>query len=149
MIRIIMNVIMPHSVLVITTAQLHSTKSEFRFSTGSNTAWACHQSLTMIPAGNKAKCLSSVKHTTKTIHHEKKVYAWNLTICACKSEKDCEIGEYLKDFTWMKNLVDDLVVTCDEIVDPPKTTLINSNDRTNCFIAVVYYYGCSSLLSIV
>ena len=64
-----MNVIMPHSVLVITTAQLHSTKPEFRFCTGSNTAWACHQSLTMIPAGNKAKCLSSVNHTTKVIHH--------------------------------------------------------------------------------
>ena len=26
-------------------------------------------SLTMVPAGNKAKCLSSVNHTTKTIHH--------------------------------------------------------------------------------
>ena len=25
-------------------------------------------SLTMVPAGNKAKCLSSVNHTTKTIH---------------------------------------------------------------------------------
>ena len=23
----------------------------------------------MAPAGNKAKCLSSVNHTTKTIHH--------------------------------------------------------------------------------
>ena len=26
-------------------------------------------SLTMFPAGNKGKCLSSVNHTTKTIHH--------------------------------------------------------------------------------
>ena len=26
-------------------------------------------SLTIVPAGNKAKCLSSVNHTTKTIHH--------------------------------------------------------------------------------
>ena len=25
--------------------------------------------MTMIPIGNKAKCLSSVNHTTKTIHH--------------------------------------------------------------------------------
>ena len=27
------------------------------------------RSLTMVPAGNNAKCLSSVYHTTKTIHH--------------------------------------------------------------------------------
>ena len=26
-------------------------------------------SLTMVPTGNKAKCLSSVNHTTETIHH--------------------------------------------------------------------------------
>ena len=25
--------------------------------------------LAMVPAGNKTKCLSSVNHTTKTIHH--------------------------------------------------------------------------------
>ena len=61
-------------VVVITTAQLHSTKPELRFCAGSNPArrvgdswwWG---SLTMIPAGNKAKRLSSVNHTTKTIHH--------------------------------------------------------------------------------
>ena len=30
-------------------------------------------SLTMVPAGNKAKHLSSVNHSTKTIHHHKRV----------------------------------------------------------------------------
>ena len=63
-----------HGVVVITTAQLHSTKPELRFCAGSNPArrvgdsrwWG---SLTMVPAGNKAKSLSSVSHTTKTIHH--------------------------------------------------------------------------------
>ena len=61
-------------VVVITTAQLHSTKPELRFCAGSNPArragysrwWG---SLTMVRAGNKAKRLSSVDHTTKTIHH--------------------------------------------------------------------------------
>ena len=31
-------------------------------------------SLTMVPAENKAKCLSSVNHTTKTIHHYRKSF---------------------------------------------------------------------------
>ena len=63
-----------HGVVVITTVQLHSTKPELRFCAGSNPArlvgdsrwWG---SLTMVPAGNKAKRLLSVNHTTKTIHH--------------------------------------------------------------------------------
>ena len=53
-------------------------------------------------------------------------------------EKGYEIGEYLKDCTRMKSLVDDLVVTFDEIVNMPKTTLIKPNRKTNYwFIAVV------------
>ena len=28
----------------------------------------------MVPAGNKAKCLSSVNHTTKTIHHHRHLW---------------------------------------------------------------------------
>ena len=65
-----------HGVVVITNAQLHSAKPELRFCTGSNPALACcvgdlwwWGSLTMVPTGNKEKRLSSVNHTTKTIHH--------------------------------------------------------------------------------
>ena len=62
----------PLTVVVITTAQLHSIKPEPRFcrfkpcleSVGDLRWWG---SLTMIPAGNKAKRLSLVNHTTKTI----------------------------------------------------------------------------------
>ena len=61
--------------VVIDTAQLHSTKFELWFCTSSNPAcdlledsrWL--ESLTIVPAGNKAKRLSSVNHTAKTIHH--------------------------------------------------------------------------------
>ena len=61
-------------VAVITTAQLHSTKPELRFCAGSNPARRVRDSrwwgsLTIVPAGNKAKRLSSVNHTTETIHH--------------------------------------------------------------------------------
>ena len=60
-----------HGVVVITTAQLHSTKPELRFKpcsrcVGDSRWWG---SLTMVPAGNKAERLSSVNHTTKTTHH--------------------------------------------------------------------------------
>ena len=60
---------------VITTAQLHSTKPEIRFCAGSKSCsrrvrdsqyWG---SLTRFLAGNKAKHLSPVNHTTKAIHH--------------------------------------------------------------------------------
>ena len=54
-------------VVVITTAQLHSTKPELRICAGSNHALGGLE----IRDGedlNKAKRLSSVNHTTKTIH---------------------------------------------------------------------------------
>ena len=53
------------SVAVITTAQLlHCTSCS---PSVGDSRW--RGSLTMVPAGNKAKRLSSVNHTTKTIHH--------------------------------------------------------------------------------
>ena len=62
-------------VVVITTAQPHSTKAWTQLlrrlkpcsrRVGDSRWW---RSLTMISAGNKAKRLSLVNHTTKTIHH--------------------------------------------------------------------------------
>ena len=58
--------------VVITTAQLHSTKPELRFRTGSNPARGLLEIpdvanlLTMVPTGNKANCLSLANHTIKT-----------------------------------------------------------------------------------
>ena len=54
-----------------TTAQLHSTKSEHRFCAGSSLLAAywrfrLGKIFEMVLAGNKAKCLSLVNHTTKT-----------------------------------------------------------------------------------
>ena len=60
--------------VVITTAQLHSTKPELRLCGGLNSARKVSEIrdgeilseiLTMVPAGNKAKRPSSVNHTTK------------------------------------------------------------------------------------
>ena len=58
--------------MVITTAQLHSTKPELRFRTGSNPARGLLEIpdvanvLTMVPTGNEAKRLSLANHTIKT-----------------------------------------------------------------------------------
>ena len=62
-------------VVILTTAQLHSTKPKLKIlrwfkscsrRVGESQWWG---SLTMAPAGNKAKRLSSVDRATKTIHH--------------------------------------------------------------------------------
>ena len=74
--------------MVITTAQLHSTKPELRFwfkpcsrRAGDSRWWG---SLAMVPAGNKAKRLSSVSHTTKTIHHHHHQVTARKTFCSEK-----------------------------------------------------------------
>lgn len=73
-------------------------------------------------------------------------YAWNSRICACDCDKDCDVGEYLKNCTCTE---DDLVVKCD-IVDMPVTTSINSNGKTNSgFIAIALLATTCLLLLIV
>ena len=62
-------------VVLITTAQLHTTKPEFSKPGSAQVqtryVWDLRWwgSPTMVPAGNKAKRLSSVNHTAKTIYH--------------------------------------------------------------------------------
>ena len=61
-------------VVLATTAQLHLTKPDLGFARVQTLLVACRRfRMVMIsdnaPGGNKAKYLSSVDHTTKTIHH--------------------------------------------------------------------------------
>ena len=74
----------------------------------------------------------------KPIRHRacEEEYSWNLNTCACECDKDCNIGENLKNCGWTKNLVDDLVVTCDEIEDTPESASINRSDE------IIAYYCC-------
>ena len=58
-----------YDVVVITTAQLHSTKPKLRHCAGSNPARGVSEILEA-PDGNKAKRLSSINHTTKAIYHD-------------------------------------------------------------------------------
>ena len=64
-------------------------------------------------------------------------YAENPSTCVCNCDKDCGICEYLKDCECMKNLVDDLVVTCDEIEDTPESAVINPSNGTNYWLITV------------
>ena len=50
-----------------------------------------------------------------------KDYAWNPSLCACEWDKDCEIDEYLKNYACWKNVIEDFVIACDEIVDALET----------------------------
>ena len=53
----------------------------------------------------------------KPIKHAcKKDYAWNVSICACECDKNCDIS-ILKKYTCIKSTTDNLVITCDKIMD--------------------------------
>ena len=73
----------------------------------------------------------------------------NLSTCACKCDKDFDIGEYLKDFTCMKSLFDDLAVTCDEIEDTQESVVVNTSKRINYWLIVVVLFAIACLLSLV
>lgn len=73
-----------------------------------------------ISQNKKSECKKLIKHCVED-------YAWNLSICVCACDKDCDISKYLKNWTCMKSHVDDQVVTRDEIVDKSETKLINAN----------------------
>ena len=71
-------------------------------------------------------CKKHIRHRTCKEDH-----VWNPRKCACECDKDCEIGEYLKDCECMKSLVDDAVVTCDEAKDIPRSVVILPSDGIN------------------
>ena len=58
-------------------------------------------------------------------------HVWNPSACTFECDKNCKIGEYLKSSECMKSAVDNLLVTCDKIVDTTETAPINTNDEKN------------------
>ena len=64
-------------------------------------------------------------------------YKWNPSKCACKCDKDCEIGGYMKEYEFTKIIVNDLVLTCNKVVDTPKSTSIKLSDGINYWIIAV------------
>ena len=54
---------------------------------------------------NNDQCKFECKKKNKTMYIQKG-YTWNPSICASEFEEEIEIGEYLKNCTCMKNLVD-------------------------------------------
>ena len=76
-------------------------------------------------------------------------YAWNSSICVCKRNKDCDNGKYTKDCTGTKSLVDDLVVTYDEIVDMQETTSVIPHNKTNYRFITAALLGIECLILLV
>lgn len=77
----------------------------------------------------------SVKKTKKHCTCEED-YAQNLTIWACKCDNGCEFCGCVKDFTFIKSLFGDLVVTCNKVVDAPENIVIYLSNGISYWIIV-------------
>ena len=53
------------------------------------------------------------------IHVCKEDYVWNPNTCACKND------EYLKKYAYMKNICNDSVIICDQVIDRQDAVLID------------------------
>ena len=81
---------------------------------------------------NNEQCRYESKYRIKHRVYEKD-YVWDSGTCAC------EINEYLKNYDYMKNIIDGSVSTCDEIINTPETMSINSSNKSitykmDCYI---------------
>ena len=89
---------------------------------------------------NEAKTLGvnlEVFNMIKEINESKILMKHISSECRCE---DCEISDYLKDCTCTKILVDDLVLTCNEVVETPeKTSSTNSNDKKITGLSLLFY----------
>lgn len=73
--------------------------------------------------------------------------------CNSKQKSDngkcqCEC-EYLKNHTCTKSIIDDLLVTCDEIVDRPETVSISFTNKKFFLLLCVVLLGIACLLLLV
>ena len=63
-------------------------------------------------------------------------------------DNDCDIDEYLKDCEYIKSLIDDLVVTYDEIVNTQEDAPISSSNGINYWLINVVVLSITCLLSV-
>ena len=63
-------------------------------------------------------------------------------------DNDCDIDEYLKDCEYIKSLIDDLVVTYDEIVNTQEDAPISSINGINYWLINVVVLSITCLLSV-
>lgn len=76
-------------------------------------------------------------------------FAWNPSICACECNKNCKIGKCFKDCVCRKSLVDDLVITCNQIVDTPETTPIESVNKNGYYHPFTIYLAIICLMLLI
>lgn len=66
-------------------------------------------------------------------------YGWNLSTCACESDKHCYINAYFRNFICVKITIDDLVITCDKSVDTLEPVLRNINEKRKNIMWVIIF----------
>ena len=85
----------------------------------------------------QCECKKTTKHCICKEH-----YAWNPSIFGCDLDRDCDTGQYTQipkiDCTCMESIFD-LLDTCDEFANMPETTLMNSNDKKNIGLLLLFY----------
>ena len=81
-------------------------------------------------------------------------YAWNPSTFACECDKNCDISEYLKDYTftkglvkWIKGLQNELVVACDEVIGTPEIIPIESVIKKDYYLPYTIFLA-TILLSV-
>ena len=89
---------------------------------------------------NKHKCQYECKNPIKHNLCDED-YGWNLSTCAVLVQS---FNKKLRIYGYMKSLIDGSVITCDEILDTPKTVSINSNNKKQH--EMDYYILCTFLL---
>ena len=69
---------------------------------------------------------------------QRRLYWESYYIFVCECKKECRADEHLENYTCMKSLVDNLVITCDDILN----ALINFIDKKTslmdyCFLLTI------------
>ena len=82
----------------------------------------------------QCQCRRPIKHRAS-----EKDYDSNPTTCACECDKGCDIGVYCKGCESIKSCVDDIVATCDEVVDTPQTTSIKSINQKDYYLPYTFF----------
>ena len=87
----------------------------------------------------------------KTNKHkaDKKDYVWNPSTCACECDKDYEIYQCLNVCVYIKSINDDLVVTCEEIVDTQESAPVNPSGGIKYWLIAVILSSIACLLLLV
>ena len=77
----------------------------------------------------KSEILKKCQCECKNIY-VKKNYIWNPAICSCENDQ------------YLSSIIDNSVITCDEITEETKTVATNFNEKSNLYNTKFLYFSC-------